>query len=86
MFESLGRTIFLDARGNLHGAVHARCLLSHARNSISDSGESSSIADVTTFAASYDSDVMESGTIVSISEDSEASIDAACGEQRARER
>ena len=33
-----------------------------------------------------DSDVMESGTIVSISEDSEASIDAACGERRARER
>jgi len=55
-------------------------------NSISDSGESSSFADVTTFAASYDSDVMESGTIVSISEDSEASIDAACGERRARKR
>ena len=44
------------------------------------------IADVTTFAASCDSDVMESGTIVSISEDSEAPIDAACGERRARER
>ena len=30
------------------------------------------------------SDVMEFGTIVSISEDIEASIDAACGKQRAR--